>query len=73
MKIEFDSTADAVYIRLKEADVFDTKEASHGVFIDVDENDEPIGIEIINVSKRFAIQDLTRFTFDILQTPLTLA
>ncbi len=73
MKIEFDPIADAVYIRFKDADVFDTKEVSHGIFIDVDENDEPIGIEIINASKRFAMQDLTRFTFDIFQTPMAVA
>ena len=73
MKIEFDPAADAVYIRLKDADVFDTKEASHGVFIDVDEDDEPIGIEIINASKRFALQDMTRFTFDIFQAPVVVA
>lgn len=73
MKIEFDAAADAVYIRFKEGDVFDTKEASHGIFIDVDADGEPIGIEIINVSKRFTLQDMTRFTFDIFQTPIAVA
>jgi len=73
MKIEFDPIADAIYIRFKDADVFDTKEVSQGIFIDVDEHDEPIGIEIINASKRFAMQDLTRFTFDIFQTPMAVA
>lgn len=65
MKIEFDQEADALYIQLKESDVFDTKEASTGVYVDVDDQDEPIGIEITHVSKRFALQDLIRFTFDL--------
>ncbi len=73
MKIEFDPVADAIYIRLKDSVVFDTKEASRGVFIDIDEDDEPIGIEIINASKRFSGQELTRFTFDVFQAPLAVA
>ncbi|MCB0061692.1 MAG: DUF2283 domain-containing protein [Caldilineaceae bacterium] len=73
MKIEFDQVADAIYIRLKDGDVFDTRDVGTGVFVDVDEQDEPIGIEILNASKRFTIQDLTRFTFDFVQTPATVA
>lgn len=73
MKIEFDQVADAIYIRLKDGDVLDTRDVSTGVFVDVDEQDEPIGIEILNASKRFTIQDLTRFTFDLVQTPITVA
>lgn len=73
MKIEFDQAADAVYIRLKDGEVFDTKDISTGLFVDVDENDEPIGIEILHASKRFTIQDLTRFTFDLVQGPLVTA
>lgn len=73
MRIEFDQAADAVYIQLKEAEVFDTKDVSTGIFVDVDENDEPIGIEILDASKRFSLQDLTRFTFDLIQTPASVA
>lgn len=68
MKIEFDPVADAIYIQLKEGEVFDTKEVSRGIFLDVDEADEPIGIEIINASRRFVLKDLTRFTFDVFQS-----
>lgn len=73
MKIEFDQVADAVYIRLKDGEVYDTRDISTGLFVDVDENDEPLGIEILNASKRFSIQDLTRFTFDLVQRPLEAA
>ena len=73
MKIEFDQVADAIYIQLKDGEVFDTKDVSTGVFVDVDEFDEPLGIEILNASKRFSTQDLTRFTFDLLQSPLATA
>jgi uncharacterized protein YuzE len=73
MKIEFDQVADAIYIRLKDGEVFDTKDVSTGIFVDVDEFDEPLGIEILNASKRFAMQDLTRFTVDLLQSPLATA
>lgn len=73
MRIEFDQVADAVYIQLKDAEVVDTKDVSTGVFIDVDEDDEPVGIEILHASKRFSLQDLTRFTFDLIQTPVAVA
>lgn len=57
--------ADAVYIQLKDAEVFDTKDVSTDVFMDVDEDDEPVGIEILHASKRF--------TFDLIQAPVAVA
>ena len=73
MQIEFDQAADAVYIQLKDAEVFDTRGVSTDIFMDVDADDEPIGIEILHASKRFSLQDLTRFTFDLIQTPVAVA
>ncbi|MDE1861012.1 MAG: DUF2283 domain-containing protein [Candidatus Micrarchaeota archaeon] len=51
--IEYDSEADAAYIRVaKKAKIKDTIEISKGVFADVDKKNKFVGIEILNFSRK---------------------
>jgi uncharacterized protein YuzE len=52
-KITYDKEADAMYMHLKNGKVKNTKEVSNLVFVDVDSKNNPLGIEILNVSYRF--------------------
>lgn len=53
MKATYDPLADAVSITFKTGSVAKTKEVSKGVLLDVDRNDTPLYLEILNASKRF--------------------
>ncbi len=58
MRIEFDQEADALYVQIHEAYVAHVKEIEEGVIIDFDENRRIIGMEILDVTKRFPLEDL---------------
>ncbi len=51
MKIEYDSKADAIYIRLSSGTVADSDEVRPNVFLDTDANGRVLGIEMLGVSK----------------------
>ncbi len=51
MKLEYDSQADAAYIKLSEAEVSDSEEIRPGVIVDYDAQDRVVGIEILHLRK----------------------
>ncbi len=65
MKIDYDPQADAIYVQLKEGEVADTLDVSKYIFVDVDEKDIPLGIEILFVSRHLEMEDLTTVTLNI--------
>ena len=52
MKLKVDQKADALYLRLVDSRIVESREASPGVVLDFDENDLVVGVEILNLSKR---------------------
>jgi excisionase family DNA binding protein len=51
--IEYDRTADALYVYLRApSGKVRTRKVSTGVFIDIDEKNETVGIEILGASKK---------------------
>ena len=52
MKIEYDSKADAMYIRLLAGEVTESDEVRPGVVLDFDANGRVLGIEMLDVSLR---------------------
>lgn len=65
MQIEYDPQANALYIRLRAGEVEDTVEADRYIFVDVDNEGVPLGIEILFAGKLLAQDDLTSVTFSI--------
>jgi len=53
MKIDYDKTADAVYIKLKKGVVKKTAKLSHLINADLDKNGKVLGVEILNASLQF--------------------
>lgn len=47
MRFEFDSEADALYIRIKDGRIERTIELDEGVYADLDLEDRPLGLEFI--------------------------
>ncbi len=62
MKIEFDSEADALYVEFHDGQVYDCLAITEGVNVDIDEDGNPLGIEILDISKRFSLIDLCNLT-----------
>lgn len=58
MKMEFDRKADAIYLRFSKKPVVYTKKLDDMRYIDIDANDEPIGIELLCVSDGVITDDL---------------
>lgn len=52
MRVQYDPSADAMYIRLAEGSVADSDEVREGVVLDYDAAGKVLGIEVLNVSKR---------------------
>jgi uncharacterized protein YuzE len=65
MQIDYDPQADAIYIRLRAGEVDDTLEAGKYVYVDVDENGVPLGLEILFAGRMLAKEDMTSVTVNI--------
>jgi len=66
MRIEYDPQADALYLRLKKGRVHETIEVSDGVLVDLDERGDPLGIEVLFVSRRYKTKDLASLSVRLL-------
>jgi len=64
MQIDFDPEADAVYIRLREGEVDDTLEAGKYVYVDIDKEGVPLGIEILFAARYLSKENLASVTFN---------
>ena len=51
MKTEYDRGADILYFRFKDAKIVDTRMLSEDVYVDLDKNEEFVGIEIWKASQ----------------------
>ncbi len=66
MKISYDKETDAIYLVLSEANsVKESEEVRPGVVLDFDQNDQVIGIEILNASKRMSLDEIKKVLIDV--------
>ena len=70
MRIEFDQEADALYVQIHEDYVAHVKEIEEGVIVDFDKNRRIIGMEILDVTKRFPLKDLVNLNIENLPVQL---
>jgi uncharacterized protein YuzE len=52
VKLKVDHDADALYLRLDDSKIVESEEVSLGVVLDYNEQDQVVGIEILDISKR---------------------
>lgn len=64
MKIEYDKKADAIYIQFKEEYVDNNVDVAEGISVDLDKDKNLIGIEILDASKRFSLENLSKVTIE---------
>jgi uncharacterized protein YuzE len=51
VKVKYDKDADILYIKIKEAKIVDTRMLGEDVYVDVDKNENFVGIEIWKASQ----------------------
>jgi uncharacterized protein YuzE len=58
MKIRVDEQADALYLRLDDSTIVESREVAPGVVLDYNAHNQVIGIELLHLSKRTPKLDL---------------
>ena len=65
MQIDYDPQSDGVYIRLRSGEIDDTIEAGRYVYVDVDKDGIPLGLELLFASRMLTQHDLCSITVNI--------
>jgi uncharacterized protein YuzE len=65
MKVQFDQSADAVYIRLDDAKIIESAEVGPGVVLDYDADNRVVGIEVLNAQQRLPAAQLKQMLFEV--------
>jgi len=63
MEIRYDSEADAMYIKFRDGDYEISEEIREGVILDLDKNNEIIGIEILDAKERLTPSSIAKMSF----------
>ena len=64
MKLDVDSEADALYLRLDDSEIVQSEEVSPGVVLDYNDANEVVGVEMLRLSKRSPGLNLTDLHFE---------
>jgi len=63
MRLTVDEKAEALYLRLDDSSIVESEEVSPGVVLDFNEQEQVVGVEILNLSKRVPKPTLQEFQF----------
>ncbi len=58
MRIEYDRDVDALYIRIQEKEIAESREVSDGVILDLDEQGLVIGFEVLDAARNYSLRDI---------------
>jgi uncharacterized protein YuzE len=64
MRLKVDRESDALYLRLDESKIVDSEEVTPGVVLDFNEHDEVVGVEILRLSKRVSMGDISKVSLE---------
>jgi uncharacterized protein YuzE len=63
MRLKIDREADALYLRLNDSPIMESEEVSPGVVLDFNAQNQVVGVEMLNLSKRAPGLDLKDLQF----------
>lgn len=69
IQIDYDPEADAIYIHLRDGEVDHTVESSKYIYVDVDSDGVPLGLEILFATNVLGERDMTSITFNVAARP----
>lgn len=64
MKINYDKEIDAVYIQLSDEKPSGVVELKDSINVDITDNEQIVGIEILNVTKKLNLDTFLKYEFD---------
>lgn len=64
MKLYYDEKVDALYLRLDESCIVDSEEIKEGIVLDYNQENQVVGIEILEISKRVPLLELKKVQLD---------
>ncbi|MBZ0179999.1 MAG: DUF2283 domain-containing protein [Melioribacteraceae bacterium] len=64
MKLYYDEKVDALYLRLDESHIVDSEEIKEGIVLDYNQEEQVVGIEILEISKRVPLLELKKVQLD---------
>ena len=65
MKVHFDEKTDALYFRLDDSKIIESEEVKPGIILDFNEQNQVVGVEILNVKKRVPEASLKEMKFEV--------
>jgi uncharacterized protein YuzE len=69
MKLHVDKQADALYLRLDDSTIVESQEVSPGVVLDYNEQNQVVGVEMVNLSTRSTGLNLSALQFETTDKP----
>jgi uncharacterized protein YuzE len=63
MRLKVDREADALYLRLDDSEIIESEEVAPGVVLDFNQQNQVVGIEMLNLSKRAPGLNLAELQF----------
>lgn len=67
MKLTVDPEADALYLRLNDAQILDSEQVASGIVLDYDAHDNVVGVEMLHLSRRGNPVDIDKLVFETLR------
>ena len=64
MKIEYSKGSDALYVYFRQVEVAQSREVQDGVVVDFDADGQLVGIEVLDASARFTVQELVNVSIE---------
>lgn len=65
MRMHYDEQADALYLRLDDSRIIDSKEVQPGIVLDFNAEQQVVGIEVLRLKERVPTADLKQLQFDV--------
>lgn len=65
MRVHFDEKADALYFRLDDSKIIDSREVQPGIVLDFNDQNQVVGIEILRVKQRVPLANLKNIHFEV--------
>ena len=66
MRVSYDQEADALYLRFDDSRIVDSEEVRPGIVLDFNEQDQVVGIEMLDLRKRgIPMENLKQLKFSV--------
>jgi uncharacterized protein YuzE len=65
MRMHYDETADALYLRLDDSEIIESEEVQPGIVLDFNASRQVVGIEVLGLKRRVPDADVKHLKFEV--------